>query len=165
VEKDAPGERLRIPVGPVASPVPRTFVFEKVLPQPSELVAVTLERPLGLIIEEDDPGGRASKRSRRAIVSEVVPGSRAEQRMRIAAFDRSRRAEAALVGDVVRAFTCTNLVYPTRSLLLGMKPPERQRVVFGADGQRWPRVAAALKQGLKQDGPVTIVLERRVCEE
>ena len=124
----------------------------------SELVKVTLERPLGLIIEEDE-------RTKRAVVADVVAGSRAAQRVQLAGFDRARRAEAALPGDVVRAFTATNLVYPTKSLLFGMQPPQRQIVVFGADGQKWERLSGALKQGLVEDGPVTFVLERAVAED
>eukprot|EP00892_Ulva_mutabilis_P011490 jgi/Ulvmu1/8713/UM047_0053.1 len=123
----------------------------------SQLVTVTLERPLGLIIEED-------ARTKRAAVADIVDGSRAAQRAQLAGFDRARRADAALRGDVVRAFTATNLVYPAKSLLFGMQPPQRQVVVFGADGQKWERVSAALKQGLKEDGPVTLVLERVVEE-
>lgn len=123
----------------------------------SELIAVTLERPLGLIIEED-------VRAERAVVADVVDGSRAAQRKQLAGFDRARRAEAALPGDIVRAFTATNLVYPTKSLLFGMQPPQRQIVLYGADGQKWERVSAALKQGLVEDGPVTLVLERLVAD-
>lgn len=43
-----------------------------------------------------------------------------------------------------------------------MKPPTRSIVVFGADGQTWPQVIAALQKGLVSDGPVTLVLERRL---
>ncbi len=46
----------------------------------------------------------------------------------------------AQVGDVLRACTCTNLVYATRSLL-GVKAPVRTIVVYGADNQKWPKVS------------------------
>jgi hypothetical protein len=154
VSEDAEGDRVRIETGCVGETEPRTFVFERILRQPSELAIVTLERPLGLMIEEDS-------RRNRIIVAGIAEGSRAEQRKKLADFDRSRRASAALPGDIVRAFTATNFVYPTKSLLFGLKPPERHIVVFGADQQKWERVASALKQGLKEDGPVTLVLERR----
>jgi len=47
VPEDAPGTRLRIPVGPTADCQLRTFVFEQQLPGRSEQVMVTLPRPLG----------------------------------------------------------------------------------------------------------------------
>ena len=106
---------------------------------------------------EEDTG------KKRAVVAGVAQGSRAEQRVKLAGFDRGQRATAALPGDIVRAFTCTNLVYPTKSLVFGIQPPQRHIVLFGADGQRWEKVAKALKLGLVEDGPVSLVLERR-CE-
>lgn len=111
----------------------------------------------GLMVEEDS-------RKKRAIVAGVAEGSRAEQRLKLAAFDRGQRATAALPGDVLRAVTCTNLVYPAKSLLFGIQPPQRHIVLFGADGQRWEKVSKALKLGLAEDGPVSLILERR-CEK
>lgn len=52
-------------------------------------------------------------------------------------------------------------VYKTGALLFGAQIPERTIVVFGADLQKWPNVAAALQRGLVSDGPVTLVLERK----
>lgn len=106
------------------------------------------------MLEEDE-------RKKRTIVAGVAEGSRAEQRLKIAGFDRTQRANAALPGDIVRAFTCTNLVYPTKSLLFGIQPPQRHIVLFGSDGQRWEKVSKALKLGLAEDGPVSFILERR----
>lgn len=108
----------------------------------------------GLMVEEDS-------KQKRAIVAGVAERSRAEQRVKLAGFDRSQRANAALPGDVLRAFTCTNLVYPTKSLFFSIQPPQRHIVLFGADGQRWEKVAKALKLGLAEDGPVTLIVERR----
>lgn len=48
VDESAEGERIRLKVGPVGDCEPRTFVFEKLLPQPSEFAVVTLDRPLGM---------------------------------------------------------------------------------------------------------------------
>jgi hypothetical protein len=106
------------------------------------------------MVEEDS-------RKKRAIVAGVAQGSRAEQRLKLAGFDKVQRANAALPGDVLRAFTCTNLVYPAKSLLFGLQRPERHIVCFGADGQRWEKVSKALKLGLAEDGPVSLILERR----
>jgi hypothetical protein len=153
VEEGTSSQRVRVAVGPTTRPQPRTFVFGPALSQPSQLVTVTLPRPLGVVFEED-------KRLRRVVVAEVVPRSRAGQRAALAKFDRSKRVDAALPGDVLRAVTCTNLVWPAKSLVFGMKPPQRHIVLFGADNQKWEKVANALKQGLVADGPVTLVLER-----
>ena len=48
---------------------------------------------------------------------------------------------APQIGDVLRGCTCTNLVYPTRSLL-GVQAPVRTIVMYGADNQKWPKVRA-----------------------
>lgn len=58
--------------------------------------------------------------------------------------------EAVQPGDVLRACTCTNFVFPTQSLF-GAKPPVRTLVVYGADDQRWPKVIGALKKGAWQE--------------
>jgi hypothetical protein len=71
----------------------------------------------------------------------------------------------ALEGDILRACTSTNIVYEPKALAFGMQPPTRAIVLYGADGQGWPQVVAALKKGLVADGPVTLVLERRLKEE
>lgn len=73
----------------------------------------------------------------------------------------SLAASAVLEGDVLRGCTATNIVYPTAALAFSWQQPERAIVMYGADGQTWPAVTAALKKGLMADGPVTLVLERR----
>ena len=50
-------------------------------------------------------------------------------------------------------------MYPTRSLL-GLVPPERTVVLFGADRMAFGKVAGALRRGKARDGEVTLVLER-----
>lgn len=157
VEEGVEGERLRIEVGPTDRRVPRTYLFEKKLRQPSKLLTVTLPRPLGIVLEED-------KRRKRVVVSGTITGSRAEQKAQLAKVDRARQWEAPLPGDVLRACTCTTLMYPANSLILGMQPPQRYVVLYGADGQRWEKVSIALKRGLVSDGPVTLVLERPIRE-
>lgn len=154
----AGGEAVRIGVGPVGATAPRTFIFDKVLPPPSRLVVVTLPRPLGVVFEEE-------RRKGRAVVAAIAPGGSAEQRCRRAALDPGMAGSAPAPDDVLRACTATNVVYPTASLILGAQPPERHIVVYGADGQRWPQVATALKRGLVADGDVTLVLERRETGE
>lgn len=60
----------------------------------------------------------------------------------VAKLNQSWRS-VAQVGDVLRACTCTNLVYATRSLL-GVQAPVRTIVVFGADNQKWPKVRLSI---------------------
>lgn len=158
VDTNTGGKPVRIGVGKVGGIQPRTFLFEKVLPQPSELVVARLSRPLGIVFEEDARAGRA-------IIAELVPGGHAERLWRRASLDPGFAATAPAVGDVLRACTATNIVYPTGALMFGAQKPERAVVVFGADGQRWPAVAAALKKGLVADGDVTLVLERRLTSD
>lgn len=72
--------------------------------------------------------------------------------------------ETVQPGDVLRACTATNFVYPIKSLF-GATPPVRTLVVYGADKQRWPKVISALRKGLVSDGEVHLVFERAVSEE
>lgn len=72
-----------------------------------------------------------------------------------------RLDDAPAVGDVLRGCTCTNFVFEG-SQLWGAKPPTRTIVMYCADGQAWPSVVAALRKGDARDGPVTLVLERRL---
>lgn len=154
VPTDYEGDRLRIDVGPIAAREARTFVFNRLLPQPSELVVVTLPRPMGVVFEYDE-------RKKCAVVAGVVEGSPAEQRRKVAGLNRSLAKESVQDGDVLRGVTCTNFVYPTRALF-GAVAPERHVVVYGADKQKWANVRSALRKGEPKDGPVTLVLERRV---
>eukprot|EP00887_Chlorella_sp_A99_P005104 scaffold25.g5104.t1 len=153
VEEGAQGERLRINVGPVGATQHRTFVFNRRLPGPSRLLAVTLDRPLGIVFEEDPASGRAA-------VAELTPGGNAEAAWRRARLNPALAASVAAPGDVLRACTCTTITYQTAALLFGAQKPTRTIGVFGADAQRWPEVATALRKGLVADGPVTLVLER-----
>ena len=69
-------------------------------------MVVTLDRPLGMVFEEDAARGRA-------VVAGFVPGGHAEQRQRNAKLNTALAASTALEGDVLRAVTCTNIVYQT----------------------------------------------------
>lgn len=151
VEAGTPGERLRIDVGPASSTSARTFIFDRRISN-SDILKVRLPRPMGLVFEED-------KAKRQVVVAEFVEGSEAEQRNKVAKLNQSWRS-VAQVGDVLRACTCTNLVYATKSLL-GVQAPIRTIVLYGADNQKWPKVMAALKAGTRSDGDVTLVLERQ----
>ncbi|KAL3158397.1 hypothetical protein ABBQ38_010634 [Trebouxia sp. C0009 RCD-2024] len=152
VEAGTPGERLRIDVGPASSTSPRTFVFDRSLGASSDIVKVSLPRPMGLVFEEDKARGQV-------VVADFVQGSQAEKLSKVAKLNQSSRT-APQIGDVLRGCTCTNLVYPTKSLL-GVQAPVRTIVMYGADNQRWPKVIAALKAGARSDGDVTLVLERQ----
>ncbi|KAI8469786.1 MAG: hypothetical protein J3K34DRAFT_274826 [Monoraphidium minutum] len=155
VASDAPGERVRIDVGKVGDTEPRTYVFEKILAGGSEIVCVSLPRPLGVVFEFDE-------RRRRVEVVGLVEGSGAEQRRKVARLSKEAAAQAVMEGDVLRAVTCTCAVYPTNSLI-GLKAPERHIVVYGAGEKcKWGAVRTALRRGEVRDGPVTLVLERRL---
>lgn len=158
VADDVESERVRIPVGDVRNLHTETFLFDKQLPGPSEIVVASMPRPLGVVMEE------VAGEDKRVVVCDVIPGTAAAQRLQLTRFDKKHRASAVLPGDLLRAVTCTTIVYQSRKgLQIGLgRLPERHRVVFGADGQPWRKVRAALKAGLVQDGPVTLVLERPV---
>ncbi|GIL78527.1 hypothetical protein Vretimale_6122 [Volvox reticuliferus] len=153
VDQDYEGERVRIAVGPVGARQLRTYVFARSLPVPSDILTVTLPRPLGVVLEYDE-------RFRRATVVDLIEGTNADQRRKKAALNSDLVKDAVLPGDILRAATATNFVYPTKALF-GAAPPERHIVVYGADKQSWSSICAALKKGEVKDGDVTLVLERR----
>jgi hypothetical protein len=68
-------------------------------------------------------------------------GGNAEQKAKNARLNPSLAASAVLEGDVLRACTCTNIVYQSGALAFGMQRPTRSIVVYGADGQAWPQVS------------------------
>ena len=108
---DASGdeEEVRVPVGPVDNTQPRTFLFPKIWKSSSQLVTVRLPRPLGIIFEEEASTGRA-------VIAEIMDGSNAQQLCRKAALDSSLGNAAPKKGDVLRAITCTNVVYQAGAL-------------------------------------------------
>lgn len=152
VEEGTAGKQLRIEVGPVDRKEKETYVFDRVLQKDSELLAVTLPRPMGVVFQED-------ARANRVVVADILEGSPAHQRAQVAKMDTRRRQEAVLCGDVLRACTCTNFVYEGNAIF-GAKAPTRTIVMYGADKQKWTKVMGALKKGDKADGGVTLVLER-----
>ena len=167
VEEGSAGERIRVEVGPIDSKTPRTYVFEKRLPQPSKVVAVSLARPAGVIFAESKErklrGGE--KAAAVVVVDELLEGSPAARRAAAAALNPSLRDSAVLPGDLLRGFTTTNFVFRGAGALLGVAAPSREVVVFGADGQGWTAMTAALKRGSVSDGDVTLIVERREEEE
>ncbi|GMH33601.1 hypothetical protein BSKO_01435 [Bryopsis sp. KO-2023] len=156
VSEGTDGEKIQIEVGPVKAREKRSYLFEKIVKGPSELIAVSLPRPLGIVFAEG--------RDKTVVVGDLLQGGAAEQKKKVAQIDRSLLKSAIIEGDVLRAITCTNFVYPTQALF-GVVPPERHIVLFGADGQSWPKVTNALRKGDKEDGDVTVVVERRIIDE
>ena len=147
-EKNPSDVLVRLNVGPVNSKVPQNYVFEKSSPS-SKLITVTLPRPLGIIFE--DIKGSVQ-------IVDLVENSGADQLSKRAKLDYSLRDSAPMIGDVLRGLTTTVVIYKEGALIA--QGPEREIVVFGADGQKWRDVKAAMKRGLRADGDVTLVLER-----
>lgn len=160
VEEGSGGDRVRVEVGDVAARAPRTYVFERRLPQPSRVIAVSLARPAGVVLAESRElprgGGKAA-----VVVDQLLAGSPAARRAAAASLDPSLRDSAVLPGDLLRGFTTTNFVFRGAGALLGVAAPSREAVVFGADGQGWKGVLAALGRGSASDGDLTLIVERR----
>ena len=150
VEEEAVGEVVRVRVGPVGARAPRSFPVDCRCPL-GRLVVVELEKPWGLVFEEDPAGA--------AVVGDVVEGSAASRRNAVAKLRGTEATDAVLPGDVLRACTSINFVYGPGGLA-GVAPPQRTVVLFGADGEAWPKVLGALKRNAVSDGPVTLVFER-----
>jgi hypothetical protein len=156
-EQDDDDEVIRVPIGSVGSVAPVSFVFKKILQHQSRLIVIRLPRPLGIVFEED-------KKSKRVFIAEIVEGSAAAQLQKRSALDPSLSMNDVQEGDLLRAFTTTTIVYKTGALMFGAQKPEREILLFGADGESWPKVSNALSRGLKSDGEVTLVLERRISQ-
>jgi hypothetical protein len=150
----APGDRIRISVGPVGRRSARTYVFKRLLTaRPSKILGVSLPRPLGITWAEDEAG--------RVVVGGFTEGGEAGRRAAAAALDPVHLAATALApGDVLRALTATTVVFRGAGALAGWAPGVREVVLFGADGAKWPTVRAALRKGDAADGDVTIIVER-----
>jgi hypothetical protein len=71
----------------------RTYVFNKLLPQPSELITVTLPRPLGVVFEYD-------QRFKRAVVVDTVEGSAAAQKQKVAGLNPRLAKETVQTGVI-----------------------------------------------------------------
>lgn len=142
---------FRLEVGPVGRTTPRSYLFSPLNRASGQLYSITLEKPLGLIIEEDKKKGRAR-------IVEIVPNSQAAQLASKAALDPSVRASAPEVGDVLRGLTTTVVTWGEGALIA--QTPQREIVVFGCDNQKFSDVSVAMKRGLVSDGMVTLVLER-----
>lgn len=156
-------ERVKVAVGIVGRKRERVFALRKTLGSVggvagvnSEVFAVTMDRPLGVVVERDTDG--------RVRVADFVEGSRAGRAAAVAqlqGLNENAGARAPKRGDVVRAFTTTTLSYGPRAQLLGdLSGTKRAVVLFGADDQPWGKTIGALKSGLVADGAVTLILER-----
>jgi hypothetical protein len=156
-------ERVKVGVGIVGKKRERVFALRKVLGSrggvagvESDVFVVTMDRPLGVVVERDVDG--------RVRVADFVEGSRAGRAAAVAqlqGLNENSGARAARRGDVIRAFTTTTLSYGPRAQLLGdLSGTKRAVVLFGADDQPWGKTIGALKSGLVADGPVTLILER-----
>jgi hypothetical protein len=132
----------------------RAYVFDSSALDgaPSKIVSVTSTRPLGIIFEPDAQG--------RIRVADFVRGSDADKAASVARLS-PQGADCARRGDVLRAFTATQVSFTTTGALLGdLSGTKRVRTLYGCDGESWERACAALTNGRVADGPVTLVLER-----
>lgn len=133
----------------------RVYVFDRVLPQTdgaSTILSVTQDRPLGIVFEPDADG--------LVRVADFVAGSQAAKANDVASL-APFGAQCAKRGDVLRGFTGVQVSFKTTASITGdLSGAKRVRTLYGADGQGWGEVCAALTNGRKADGPVTLVLER-----
>lgn len=121
-------------------------------PSTTRIVSVTSTRPLGIIFEPDARG--------RIRVADFVRGSDADKASSVARLSPVG-ADCARRGDVLRAFTATQVSFTTTGALIGdLSGTKRVRTLYGCDGESWERATAALTNGRVADGPVTLVLER-----
>lgn len=58
----------------------RTYVFNKLLPQPSQILTATMPRPLGIVFEFDE-------RRKRVVVADFIEGSNADRMAKVRAAD------------------------------------------------------------------------------
>lgn len=72
-------------------------MFNKLLPQPSELLLVTLPRPMGVVFEYD-------QQKKRAVVADVMQGSAAEQQQKVAGLNPNLAKQAVQTGGLRLAY-------------------------------------------------------------
>lgn len=89
-------------------------MFNKVLPQPSELVTVTLPRPLGVVFEYDS-------QLKRAVVVDTIEGSAAAQKQRVAGLN------PRLAKESVKTGTCAAVGHVVLSFVLSAEMAKRVR--------------------------------------
>jgi hypothetical protein len=142
---------FRLDVGFVGRTTPRSYLFSPLNRANGKLYSITLEKPLGLIVEEDKKTGRVR-------IVEIVEHSQAAQLANKAKLDPSAKATAPQIGDILRGLTTTVVTWGEGALIA--QTPQREIVVFGCDDQKFSDVSVAMKRSMKSDGMVTLVLER-----
>lgn len=152
------GTRVTMKVGNIRSREKRTFAFPPILPQPSMIFTTDLDRPLGVVLAWDE-------KRKVAFIEDLLEGSNGERAMKVAAMSPNRQqAEVPMVGDIVRACTTATFTFKGAGALVGAAAPERTIVVYCPDGKKsgqWSDLRNAMK-GESRDGPVTLVLERKI---
>jgi len=143
---------LGVPKFPTNSPAPlREVMFNA----GSEAVAVTIDRPLGLVFEEKLDGLYT-----KIVVEEIVPGGNAD------------KAGVLQVGDVLRVTTAVFLVPGVVDVTAWLNPPKASncKAFFVCDKQNFDKVMSAIQShvvpvdtpdGVATMGEVGLVLERR----
>ena len=116
---------LGVPDHPTASPAPvRGTKFQA----GAEAVAVTIDRPLGIVFEEKSDGIYT-----KIVVDEIVPGSNAE------------KADVK-VGDVLRITTAVFNVPGVVDVTAWLNPPKASncKAFFACDGEPWEKCMNAI---------------------
>lgn len=153
--------QVKIGVGPVGNLMYRTFPIARQLGPSSDIVVITLPKPLGIVFELSKTG------TRRIFVVELVQGGHADRASRVdQLFEGQQRRNSVdgrviygggvKVGDLLRATTTVNVVVD----LFGLRAPQRVVLLFEADGRTWAEAVGAIESSFVADGPVTLVLER-----
>ena len=151
------GERVSIKVGNLRNKEKRTFVFPRLLPK-SSIFTVELDRPLGVVLSWDE-------KRKVAFIDDFIEGSNGERQSKVAAMSPNKeQTDAPMIGDIVRGCTTATFTFKGAGALVGAASPERTIVVFCPDGKKsgqWSDLRNALK-GQSRDGPVTLILERKI---
>lgn len=157
---------MRVRVGKVGMCTEQTFFFKRILTPPSDIVVVTLPKPMGIVFEEKKS---TEKKKYRIVVNSLVSKSNAEKAARVSKlFNGNRRNflkedenfaifdDAVFPGDVLRATTTINVLVD----FFGIRAPKRTVVLFFSDNRRWEEVMRALGASFFSDGPTTLIFER-----
>jgi len=150
-------ERVRVPLGRVGFTLEdRPFYFARTLGEGSSITAVSVDRPLGIVFVEEKGTGRP-------VVEFVAPEGNAGAKSRALAMTTGDPRAGVREGDVLRGFSCPRLIFDsTAQALVGdLGGAKRMLVLFDTDGQKFNKSMDALASGLRRDGPVRLVLERR----
>lgn len=163
---DSRQAQVKVGVGPVGNLVEQAFPITRKLGPSSNIVVVTLPKPLGIVFE------LSKMATGRIFVAELIPNGNADRAARVTQLFESQKGRESShgnvmyggrvkVGDLLLATTTVNVVVD----LFGLRASRRAILLFDVEGRTWAETMGAIQTSFVADGPVTLILERESCDK